>query len=61
MSNQLTFMMHRDRETPGTVLFKELSRADGGKPRNLYLPKPDDIAIGKPQTIIITVDIVAAS
>jgi hypothetical protein len=50
-------MMHRDRETPGTVLFKELSRADGGKPRNLYIPKPDDIALGKPQTIIVTVDV----
>lgn len=52
--DELTITMHAERVTPGTVLFKEPAR-QGGKARNLYLPKPDFDALGRPTSIVVTV------
>lgn len=54
MEHELVITMHAERVTPGTVLYKEAPR-QGGKARNIYLPKPDFEALGRPATISVTV------
>jgi hypothetical protein len=58
LGGAMEIIMHAQRVTPGTVLYAEARRSDGGKARNLYVPKPDFEALGKPQTIRVTVEAV---
>jgi hypothetical protein len=50
----MDIIMHADRVTPGTVLYKQARRVDGGKPLNIYVPKPDFDALGRPASIVVT-------
>lgn len=54
-AESMTMTMHFVKETPGTILFAESLRKDG-KNRNLYVPKPDYVALGEPSSIRVTIE-----